>query len=269
MVDLKDYQVEDDFKQHKFEFERTYEIIFRHTSLDGKTVLDLCSGTGMHTGFLLQRNPAYLIGVDLLDYETLWGGNFKQKLSRIYTRFDLSFDGNRCQFIRMNAQNLLFRDELFDFVYCLNAFEHISDPVTALLEIWRVLKPGGYAFIQFDPLFYCDTGGHMFDFVPEPWGHLVYAEDEYIEKLRQAGCPSDIVSDFRVGLNKRKKDYFLSLFRLTTEGETQLFKKIESYTWSGAVNPEHLSHENYRKLIRVYSREDLLFRGMNIFLQKI
>ncbi len=89
MVNLKNYLIEDDFKQHEFEFERTYEIISRHTSLDGKMVLDLCSGTGMHTGFLLQRNPAYLIGVDLLDYETLWGGNFKQKLSEIYARFNL------------------------------------------------------------------------------------------------------------------------------------------------------------------------------------
>ena len=143
MVDLKNYHVEDDFKQHELEFERTYEIIFRHTSLDGKTVLDLCSGTGMHTGFLIRQNPAYVIGVDLLDYETLWGGGFKQKLSEIYTRFNSPFDGNKCQFMRMNAQNLLFRDGLFDFVYCLNAYEHISDPANALLEIWRVLKTGG------------------------------------------------------------------------------------------------------------------------------
>jgi hypothetical protein len=45
MVDLKNYHIEDDFKQHKLEFERTYEIIFRHTSLDGKLVLDLCNLT--------------------------------------------------------------------------------------------------------------------------------------------------------------------------------------------------------------------------------
>ncbi len=96
-----------------------------------------------------------------------------------------------------------------------------------------------------------------------------YAEDEYIEKLRQAGCSPEIVNDFRIGLNRRKKDYFLSLFRLTTEGELQLFKKLESYTWSGVVDPKHLSHRNYLKLKRVYSREDLLFRGMNIFLQMI
>lgn len=269
MVSLKNYNKIDDLNHHRIEFEKTYEIIQRHTSFEKKIILDLCSGTGMHTGFLMEKDPDFVYGVDLLDYETLWGGGFKQKLVDIYCSFGLQFNKDNCQFIRMNAQELIFRDELFDFVYCINAFEHIDDPLLALLEVHRVLKTGGYAYIQFDPLFYCDTGGHMFDFIPEPWGHLIYCSDDYVKKLKAEGCPSDIINDFIFGLNKFKKEYFLTIFKITTEGDLQLFKKLESYEWSGVVKQEHLFHRNFQSLSKIYSQENLLSRGMNIFIQKL
>ena len=268
MVNLKNYVVSDDFSHHKEEFYRTYEIIRLHTGIKDKMILNLCSGAGLHTGFLV-RNGAQVIGIDLLDYETLWGGNFKGKLLEIFRDNNEPFDGSKCQFIRMNAENLLFRDDLFDFVYCINAFEHIQDPSNALLEIWRVLKPGGYAFIQFDPLYYCDTGSHMFDFFPEPWGHLVYSEDEYIQKIRSAHCPEEMIQDFRSGLNKKRRRYFIKLFSIFTDEKLQIFEKKVSYEWSGVSNPGFMKHNNFERLQKVYPKEDLLFRGMNILLQKI
>jgi ubiquinone/menaquinone biosynthesis C-methylase UbiE len=268
MVNLKNYSVHDDFSHHKEEFFKTYEIICPYTTLNDKMVLNLCSGTGLHTGFLV-RNGARVIGTDILDYETLWGGNFKGKLLEIFRDNNEPFDGSKCQFIRMNAENLLFRDDLFDFVYCINAFEHIQDPSNALLEIWRVLKPGGYAFIQFDPLYYCDTGSHMFDFFPEPWGHLVYSEDEYIQKIRSAHCPEEMIQDFRSGLNKKRRRYFIKLFSIFTDDKLQIFEKKASYEWSGVSNPEFMKHNNFERLQKIYLKEDLLFRGMNILLKKI
>jgi ubiquinone/menaquinone biosynthesis C-methylase UbiE len=269
MVNLKNYDKTEDFNHHRIEFENAYEIIQRHTSLEGKIILDLCSGTGMHSGFLLQKDPKFVYGVDLLDYETLWGGRFKQNLVEMYESFGLEFNKDKLQFIRMNAQELFFKDELFDFVYCINAFEHIGDPLLSLLEVHRVLKKGGHAFIQFDPLFSCDTGGHMFDFIPEPWGHLIYSTDDYVKKLKAEGCPLEMINDFIYGLNRFKKKYFLTIFRITTEGELKLFEKMESYEWAGVVKQEHLSHKNFQVLRKIYSQEDLLSRGMNILIQKI
>lgn len=268
MVNLKNYSVRDDFIHHKEEFLRTHEIFNRYFSLKESLVLNLCSGNGLHTGFLV-RCGAYVIGVDLLDYETLWGGGFKEKLLEIFHNNNEPFDGSQCQFIRMNAEDLLFKDDLFDFVYCINSFEHIQDPSKALLEIWRVLKPSGFAFIQFDPLYYCDTGSHMFDFVPEPWGHLVECQNEYIQKLQNANCPKDIITDFESGLNRKRKRYFIKLFELFTDEDIKLFEKKVSYEWSGVINPEHLTHKNFQDLQKIYPKDDLLFRGMNILFKKI
>ncbi len=44
-----------------------------------------------------------------------------------------------------DAQELLgLKNESFDFVYSSHCLEHVRDPLEALLNWWRVLKPGGY-----------------------------------------------------------------------------------------------------------------------------
>src|SRR5262249_19080125 len=46
-----------------------------------------------------------------------------------------------------NASAMPFSDESFDFIYCSAAFKNFSEPVEALNEMHRVLKPGGQAVI--------------------------------------------------------------------------------------------------------------------------
>ncbi len=46
-----------------------------------------------------------------------------------------------------DAAHMPFPDESFDFVVCTAAFKNFSDPVGAIDEIHRVLKPGGKASI--------------------------------------------------------------------------------------------------------------------------
>jgi ubiquinone/menaquinone biosynthesis C-methylase UbiE len=46
-----------------------------------------------------------------------------------------------------NASAMPFSDKSFDFVVCAAAFKNFSDPLGALNEIHRVLKPGGRAAI--------------------------------------------------------------------------------------------------------------------------
>lgn len=50
--------------------------------------------------------------------------------------------------VKLNATSIGFDDETFDVVIANHVLEHIPDDRRALLEIWRVLKPGGWAMLQ-------------------------------------------------------------------------------------------------------------------------
>ncbi len=39
-------------------------------------------------------------------------------------------------------------DDTFDIMYCSHVLEHIPDDRRAMYELWRVLKPGGWALID-------------------------------------------------------------------------------------------------------------------------
>ncbi|MGO9739880.1 MAG: methyltransferase domain-containing protein [Desulfomonilaceae bacterium] len=47
-----------------------------------------------------------------------------------------------------NTPKLPFKDSVFDFIVSQAVFEHIPDPFLTALEFYRILKPGGYVYID-------------------------------------------------------------------------------------------------------------------------
>jgi SAM-dependent methyltransferase len=50
--------------------------------------------------------------------------------------------------MHMDVTDLSLDDESFDVVYCSHVLEHIPDDRKAIAELFRVLKPGGWAILQ-------------------------------------------------------------------------------------------------------------------------
>ncbi len=46
-----------------------------------------------------------------------------------------------------DATKLPFKSDLFDAVFCLEVLEHVDDPLSALREIYRVMKKGSYGVV--------------------------------------------------------------------------------------------------------------------------
>lgn len=50
--------------------------------------------------------------------------------------------------VKMDIHEMPFQDNSFDVVLCNHVLEHVESDITALKEIQRVLRPGGYAILQ-------------------------------------------------------------------------------------------------------------------------
>jgi predicted SAM-dependent methyltransferase len=50
--------------------------------------------------------------------------------------------------VQMDITNIHFEDNRFDAILCSHVLEHIPDDLTAMRELNRVLKPGGWAILQ-------------------------------------------------------------------------------------------------------------------------
>lgn len=74
-----------------------------------------------------------------------------QDFVKDYTGIDLSDAAGSClhkPFVQTSATQLPFKDNEFDAIWTIAVLEHIHQPQKALLEMRRVLKPGGLLFLH-------------------------------------------------------------------------------------------------------------------------
>lgn len=111
-----------------------FDRIARECSTGGQ-LLEI--GCGMGSDLLqLARRGLKVTGVDLTDTGIeLAGSRFK-----IY--------GQQADLRVADAENLPFEDMSFDVVYSFGVLHHTPDTPRSIMEVHRVLKPGGKAFIM-------------------------------------------------------------------------------------------------------------------------
>ena len=96
----------------------------------GERGLDVCSGTG-DLCFALQRAGASMLGADFCTPMLL------------HTHQKQPDAGPRSSFLAADAMNLPFGDDQFDFATVAFGIRNVADPVVALREMARVVRPGG------------------------------------------------------------------------------------------------------------------------------
>ncbi|MEP0201155.1 MAG: class I SAM-dependent methyltransferase [Halioglobus sp.] len=113
-------------------------VDFTHFELSsGDRVLDLGCGEGRHAIAIYLEKDVHSVGVDLS----------VQDLSRAREKFEdfqQAEDTSReLSLMSADALSLPFASDTFDKIICSEVLEHIPDYHSVLVEIQRILKPGG------------------------------------------------------------------------------------------------------------------------------
>ncbi|MFZ5485085.1 MAG: class I SAM-dependent methyltransferase [Pseudomonadota bacterium] len=75
----------------------------------------------------------------------------------------------------------------YDLIYSFNAFEHFPNPASVLHRMQSALRPGGYIYLDFGPLYCGPWGLHAYRMLPMPYPQFLFSEDFIDNKLRSLG----------------------------------------------------------------------------------
>ena len=102
----------------------------------GEKVLDIACGTGLVSFRAAEQvgSNGYVLATDISD-----------RMIELATRTSETKSITNIQFTRMDAEQLTIADESFDVVICALGLMYVPDPLLAMNEMKRILKPGGRA----------------------------------------------------------------------------------------------------------------------------
>ena len=141
---FKDLEIEGEKANYYDKISREHRIeemkeqareITRHIK-DGDTVLEVAPGAGYLSIELSKLGNYKITGMDI-----------SNDLIEICKRNAIEA-GVQIDFQQGNVSNMLFQPNAFNFIICVLAFKNFKEPVKALQEIYRVLKPDGTALIM-------------------------------------------------------------------------------------------------------------------------
>jgi SAM-dependent methyltransferase len=129
----------------------------------------------------------------------------------------------------MDAADLQFDNESFDYVFSYDAFEHFVSPEDVLREAIRVVRRGGYIYLEFGPLYYSPFGEHAYRSITVPYCQFLFTKDLITDFVTQDGLePIDF---------NHVNGWSLERYRGLWSTYTQLLSKVRYYE---SVDLSHL-----------------------------
>jgi SAM-dependent methyltransferase len=128
------------------------------------------------------------------------------------------------RFVQMDAASLGFLADTFDMVFSFNSFEHFPDPDRTFREALRVVRPGGYIYLDFGPLFWSAKGAHQFRTIHVPYNQCLFTRQLLVDFAERKGL--ELMGFF--WMNEWTVDQFRNLWRKYA-GQAQLLRHYELY----------------------------------------
>lgn len=189
-----------------------------YSLLKDRLVLDIATGSGIFA-VAFASGGADVVAIDLTDYAV------KQTEKNFKTR------GLKGKVIQMDAQNLDFPNDSFDFVNAWGCLMHMPDTEKAISEIFRVLKPGGTAL------------AYMYNKSSWPfWFNIIFLRGVLLGGLvRYRGDLTRLTSRWSDGASEGGN--MLTKFYTPNEARNMFqgagFSEAESFPWDIGYEPDH------------------------------
>jgi SAM-dependent methyltransferase len=90
----------------------------------------------------------------------------------------------RAEFIEDDISVSSLPSNFFDLVCSWEVLEHVMAPQKLFPQLYRILKPGGIAFHEYNP-FYSINGGHSHCTLDFLWGHVMLDEENFARYVRE------------------------------------------------------------------------------------
>jgi len=112
------------------------DLLIRHGFPTTGKILEVGVGHGIRARMMAEKFPqAQIIGVDRSDELLSEAMKQNQNVPNL-------------SFVEADLYQLPFSNDSFDFIYARLVFMHLTDPITAIQSLKRVLRPGGRILIE-------------------------------------------------------------------------------------------------------------------------
>lgn len=149
---------------------RRLEAVHDAIGLSGVRVLEFGCGAGYEVWYMAHHLGADAYGVDVTE-RAAWPALIDDRTHLV------------CADITKNDP---FADSFFDRIISFSVFEHVHHPHAALRELFRIMKPGGLAWISAN-LYRSAVASHLYRDVNFPFPHLLFSDDVFKEFYERRG----------------------------------------------------------------------------------
>jgi SAM-dependent methyltransferase len=237
-----------------------------------KTFKLLASGSGNVTGsdmpeYYLFDHDKNTADESALDNVRAYLYNLRMSVAKAsFARDFLSGEMEKIAFVEDDIGTSTLPSAHFDLVCSWEVLEHVREPQGFFHQLYRVLKPGGITFHEYNP-FFSFNGGHSQCTLDFLWGHVLLNTDDferYIREMRKYEYPAAFHT-FRNSLNRMTLS---DLKRYSRESGLQLIALIP---WHEKPHLELLTPQTLsiaQKLYPSLTIEDLISPFVWIVLKK-
>lgn len=116
--------------------EKHWAMFYSPKEVQGMAVLDAGCGTGIFSAIFARNGASRVVGIDISPGSLETARGLKEKFNLANVSFE-----------RQDMLQLPFADGTFDIVWAWGTVHHTTDPLRAISELARVLRPGGSIFL--------------------------------------------------------------------------------------------------------------------------